>query len=355
MTSKKAAIIGYGNIAPMHAQSLAAIGVQLAAVCDVREENLQAAGAPHLFTDFREMLAAGSAGLFDVLHICLPHHLHAPVAIAALERGLHVLCEKPLATTVADATRMVNAAEKSGARLGVVFQNRYSPGAALIRETLQSGILGAVRGGALRVTWHRDAAYYEAVDWRGKIATEGGGVLINQSIHTFDLMGYFLGNPPAMPTAATIANRAHPQIEVEDMAEGIIHYGEIPISFFVNTYHPYDAPATIEILCENGRAQLVGEEAEITFANGKQNGHRPFLLPQAEIADKKTAGLDDELRRRFGMKSYWGVSHIKLIQAFYNALETGEKFSPDGAEGLLTQKLINGIYDIAHLMHCKMP
>jgi len=345
MTGKKAAIIGFGNIAPMHVKSLATIGVQLTAVCDVREKNLQ--GAPRLFTDFREMLAAGEAGLFDVLHICLPHHLHAPVAIAALERGIHVLCEKPLATTVADATSMINAAEKSGARLGVVFQNRFSPGAVLIRETLQSGSLGAVRGGALRVTWYRDAEYYTASDWRGKIATEGGGVLINQSIHTFDLMNYFLEkvnvsaphSPDSLPffvptepipVAATIANRTHPQIEVEDIAEGIIHYGEVPVSFFVNTYHPYDAPATIEILCENGRVQLIGEEAEITFADGT----------------KKTAGPDDELRQRFGMKSYWGVSHIKLIQAFYAALETGEKFTPDGAEGLRTQRLINGIYDI---------
>ena len=322
---KKAAIIGLGNIAPMHIKSLEAIGVEITAVCDNREERAGALNCP-FFTDYNEMLSAGG---FDVLHICLPHYLHAPVAVAALEKGIHVLCEKPMATTIADAEKMIEASKKSGAFLGVVFQNRYSTGAALIKEALQSGELGEVLGGWLRVTWFRDASYYAESDWRGKWATEGGGVLINQSIHTFDMMNYFLGNPTDI--SASIANRAHPTIEVEDVAEGIITYGNAKISFFVNTYHPYDAPASIEIICKNGRATLIGEDATITLSNGT----------------KKTAGADTEAQRQFGMKSYWGVSHVKQIQAFYNAISENRQPSPSGEEALLTQRLINGIYESA--------
>jgi len=296
----------------MHIKSLETIGVEVAAVCDIKL-------APPAFSDYKEMLAAGG---FDVVHVCLPHYLHAEVSIAALEKGIHVLCEKPMATTVADAEAMLAAAKKSGAKLSVVFQNRYSPGAQLIKSTLQSGELGAVKSGWLRVTWLRDEGYYAASDWRGKWATEGGGVLINQSIHTFDMVNYFLGNPTAVD--ANIANRAHPYIEVEDVAEGVIFYGKTAISFFVNTYHPYDAPASIELICENGRAKLIGENATITFANGQE----------------KTAGADIDAQRKFRMKSYWGVSHIKQIKAFYDTLETGLECS-----GLQTQKLINGIYE----------
>ncbi|MCL1844181.1 MAG: Gfo/Idh/MocA family oxidoreductase [Defluviitaleaceae bacterium] len=343
---KKAAIIGLGNIAPMHIKSLEAIGVEITAVCD-KQSRFSSLSADNdnpcdiskllaktrFFTDYKKMLDAGG---FDVLHICLPHHLHAPVAVAALEKGIHVLCEKPMATTVSDAESMVAAAEKSGAVLGIVFQNRYSPGAALIKETLESGELGAVLGGWLRVTWFRDDSYYTQSDWRGKKATEGGGVLINQSIHTFDMLNYFLGSPTAV--SASVANRAHPLIEVEDVAEGVITYGCVSedeanpcISFFVNTYHPYDAPADIEIICKNGRAKLTGEDAEISFNDGR----------------KKTAGADTKAQRQFGMKSYWGVSHVKQIKAFYEAISCGKTPQPDGMEGFRTQRLINGIYKSA--------
>jgi predicted dehydrogenase len=307
----KAAIIGLGAIAPMHINALEAIGAEIVVRADKE-------------THYNDLLARAN---FDALHICLPHFLHAEVAIAALEKGVHVLCEKPMATNVGDAQKMICAAEKSGAFLGVVFQNRFSPGAALIKNALESGELGTVKGGHIRVMWHRNDAYYES-DWRGKIAKEGGGVLINQAIHMFDMANFFLGEPTDVQ--ASIANRAHPKIEVEDVAEGVISYGAARVSFFVNTYHPYDAPATIELLCENGHAELSGENATIKFNDGR----------------KKTAGPDTEAQKKFGMKQYWGVSHVKQIKAFYDCIKQGKSPSPNGAEALRTQKLINKIYDV---------
>jgi predicted dehydrogenase len=330
----KAAIAGLGDIAPMHVKSLEVLGVEITAVCDKNDKkdknDKNEKNVPKnakFFTDYNEMLTRGG---FDVLHICLPHHPHAPVAIAALEKNIHVLCEKPMASTLSDAEKMVSAAQKSKAFLSIIFQNRFSPGAELIKSTLESGELGKPVGGWLRVTWNRDEAYYSNSDWRGKIATEGGGVLINQSIHTFDLMNLFLGNPTF--TSASIANRAHPSIEVEDVAEGVIHYGEIgeiPVSFFVNTYHPYNAPASLEIICQNGSAALTGEDATITFQNGKTI----------------TAGPDTAMQKELGMKSYWGVSHIKQIQAFYAALKNNQPPTPTAEDALRTQRLISDIYE----------
>ncbi|MDR0271932.1 MAG: Gfo/Idh/MocA family oxidoreductase [Clostridiales bacterium] len=319
----RAGIIGLGSVSPMHVDSLRAIGVEVAAVCDKDFEKTKEFGCA-AFSDFREMLDAGG---FDALHICLPHYLHAPVSIAASEKCFHILCEKPMATNVADAEEMIATAKKNNVALGVVFQNRFSPGALLIKESLESGELGKVLGGAIRVTWNRGESYYSKSDWRGRWATEGGGVLINQSIHTFDMVNNFLGNPTDV--CANIANRAHPSIEVEDVAEGIISYGEIKISFFVNTYHPYNAPASIELICENGRAELLGEDATVILNDGT----------------KKTAGADIEAQKRFGKKSYWGVSHIKQIEAFYNDI-ANENF-PEPTDALITQKLINAIYESA--------
>ena len=323
----RAAIIGLGTIYPMHTKPLVSMGVPITAVCDknlaVAEKVASELGAKP-YTDYKQMLQDGG---FDVLHICLPHYLHAPVTVDALHAGYHVLTEKPMATTIEDAEKMIAAARLSGKILGVIFQNRYSPGAMLIKETIESGKLGAVKGGAIRVNWYRGGEYYTASDWRGKWATEGGGVLINQSIHSFDMMNYFLGKPTQV--SANIANRAHPEIEVEDIAEGIISYNSVNVAFYVTTFHPYNAPACVEVICENGKATLLGEEAEVVFANG----------------EKLTAGADKAAQAKFGMTSYWGVSHIKQIQDFYASLESGKPVAICGEEGLMTQKLINGIYE----------
>lgn len=326
MKSIKAAIIGLGGISPMHINSLKVINIPIVAVCD---KDADKAGkianelGAKAYTNYQEMLADGG---FDVLHICLPHFLHAPVAIAAMEHGVHVLTEKPMATTIQDAKEMIAQSKANNVCLGVIFQNRYSPGAQLIKNALVNGALGKVTGGWMRVNWFRSDEYYTSSDWRGKWATEGGGVLINQSIHSFDMLNFFLGTPTSVN--ASIANRAHPCIEVEDMAEGIIMYDTVPISFFVNTYHPYDMPASVELICENGKASLVGEEAEIVFKDGT----------------KKTAGPDIQAQQLYGEKTYWGVSHIKQIEDFYNALASGVPFAIDGAEALRTQQLISDIY-----------
>jgi len=239
-----------------------------------------------------------------------------------------------MATTVQDAQDMIAAADKSGAKLEIIFQNRFNPGSLAIKNALDSGALGQVLGGWLQVTWNRPDSYYTGSDWRGRWATEGGGALINQSIHTFDLINHLtssiLGNPSTI--TASIANRAHPAIEVEDVAEGIITYGDVNISFFVNTYHPYDAPATLEIICEKGRAALKGDTATINYDDGR-------IITVSE---------DDKATHLFG-KDYWGYSHIRQIKGFYDVLAGENVPRVCGMEGLRTQRLINGIYESAKL------
>ena len=325
----QAAIVGMGGISAVHAKSLLDLSIPIAAVCDNKPDIAKAAGEQYNCTPYTDYMTMISDGGFDVLHICLPHYLHAPAAIAALEKGIHVVCEKPMATTVADAEAMIVAAQKSGAKLEIIFQNRYNAGSQLIKTTLDSGELGRILGGWLRVTWYRGEEYYTGSDWRGRWATEGGGALINQSIHTFDLMNYFLGNPTSVN--ASIANRAHPYIEVEDMAEGLITYSDVNVSFFVNTYHPYNAPVSLEIICEHGQVALSGDTATITYKDGR-------VVTSDARSNEKLYG-----------KSYWGYSHVVQIQAFYDMLAGKTAETVCGAEGMRTQLLVNGIYDSAKL------
>jgi len=326
--NQSAAIIGMGGISSVHVKSLQTLGIPITAICDNKPDRAKAVGkeleCAH-YTDYNQMLSTGG---FDVLHICLPHFLHAPVAEAALLGGYHVVCEKPMATTMEDAHKMLVAAKTSGKELEIIFQNRYNATSQAIKAALETGDLGKVTGGWLQVTWHRPESYYSLSDWRGRWATEGGGVLINQSIHTFDLMNFFLGAPDSV--SASTHNRAHPTIEVEDMAEGVIMYGDAPVSFFVNNYHPYNAPVALEIVCENGRATINGDLATITYGDGRV----------------VTCSIDDNVPDLQG-KAYWGYSHVKQFEAFYDVLNGKAAARVCGLEGMGTQRLINGIYEAA--------
>ncbi|MCL2421005.1 MAG: Gfo/Idh/MocA family oxidoreductase [Defluviitaleaceae bacterium] len=324
----KAAIAGCGAIAPLHADAIKKLGFEIAAVCDPCPERAAAYSCP-AYPDYQTLVDA-EKGRIDVMHICLPHYLHAPAAIYAMKRGIHVLCEKPMAIHMKEAEAMIKTARDHDVTLGVIFQNRYNPGSQLVKNALSSGTLGKVQSGWLKVTWHRDEKYYTESGWRGQWSTEGGGVLINQSIHTFDLANYLLGGVPDY-VEASISNRAHPAIEVEDVTEGVITYGDVKVSFYANTIHPYDAPVMLELICEKGRATLTGDTARIEYNHG-----------QVETADPAK-----DITVPHGTKSYWGISHARQIKAFYESLAKGERPEIDGTEAIKTQRLICGIYQSA--------
>ncbi|NDL67395.1 Gfo/Idh/MocA family protein [Anaerotalea alkaliphila] len=331
MKKFRVGIIGCGNIFPMHAYPVAhGERTELVAVCDVKEDRLREkaeAFGCRGYTDYREMLEKES---LDVVHLCTPHHLHAPMAIRAMEMGCHVLTEKPMAIRLEDAEAMVETARRTGKTLGVIFQNRYNPGSVLIKETLESGALGKVRTARAMVTWDRSDEYYSKSDWKGTWEMEGGGVLIDQAIHTMDLMRWFI-DAPITKIFANLSNRAHDRIEVEDVAEGVLHFENGAVAgFYAINYYGYDAPVEIELVCEKGIAKLVADNATVDFGDGR----------------KLEAGPNPHESFSYGnVKSYWGVSHVKQIGEFYDALEQGRKPAVDGGEALKTQRMICGIYD----------
>ena len=179
----KSAVVGIGTIGPVHLDALTRLGEEIAALCDIRPERAVAAAERfHLscpiFTDYEEMLDQVRP---DIVHICTPHFCHADMIVAALTRGISVLCEKPLCIKESDIGRILAAEAASPAKLGVCHQNRINPANLFARRLFSENRVTAAHGS---VVWHRDAAYYGQDAWRGKWKTEGGGVLINQALHT---------------------------------------------------------------------------------------------------------------------------------------------------------------------------
>jgi len=303
---------------------------ELIAVCDNKEDRAKAwakeVGCKH-YVDYKEMIDKEN---LDVVHICTPHYLHPPMTIYAIEKGCHVLTEKPMATNFEDSVAMVDAAEKHGKILGVIFQNRYNPGSVLAKKMMDSGEMGKVQGAKLNVTWMRTDEYYSKSDWKGTWDKEGGGVMIDQAIHTFDLLRWLM-EAKMEYVNCHYTNRTHTSIEVEDVADGVIKFDNgVLASFYTINYYSEDSAVELELHCENGHINIKADVCAVSMKDG-----RKF------IADKQPG----ETFPYGSVKSYWGVSHIKQIDAFYQSLIKGERPFIDGRDALETMRLIFGLYD----------
>lgn len=308
----KVALVGLGVIGKVHLAVLKELGADIVAVCDILPERCEGAGAA-VYTDYEEMLAAERP---DAVHICTPHYLHADMVVRALELSINVLCEKPLCIKKEDIARVLEAERKSSAQLGVCLQNRYNASSVFVKDRLSGRRIDFAFGSLL---WHRDAAYYASGDWRGKWATEGGGVLINQAIHTVDLLEWICGEPDSVE--GRIFNHSlEGVIEVEDTAYAMFG-GEVPFEIFATNTAAADMPVEIVVLSE---------------------GERITLLPDAVTVDGKPVALD-AAGGWYGKRQY-GSGHARLIAHFYDSLARGEKFPVDGAEGARSVRAVLAVY-----------
>ncbi len=323
----KVGIIGCGAIAPIHANAIKELtNGNLVAVCDVVADKADSMAEKYgcrAFTDYKEMLDE-----VDVVHICLPHYLHAPVAVDCLKTGKAVLTEKPMAIKYEDAHAMFDTANETGSPLHVIFQNRFNDGSVMVKKLIDDGSLGRIISARAFVTWRRTADYYTCNDWKGTWDREGGGVIINQSIHTLDLMRWFVGSD-IINIDVTMANRTLPEIEVEDTAEGMIHFENgVKGLFYATNCYGSDAPIELEILCEKGTALLTAADAVVTFNDGRV---------ECSVHHDEENGIEG--------KDYWGNSHKLQIEDFYNSIETGSKVFVPVDDVLKTQKMICEIYE----------
>ncbi len=326
----KVAVIGCGNISCMHLDSIRfSPRTELVAVCDIKADRANAAaekyGVP-AFTDYKELYRTVKP---DAVHLCLPHDLHTAVARDAFAAGIHVLSEKPMSIRYDDAVRTVQLAEEKGMQYGVIFQCRYNTPSKRTKEYIENGKLGRVLGARVVLTWFRDDDYYGASDWKGTWEHEGGGVVIDQAIHSLDLANWMIDSTP-VKIQSTLHNRHHEIMVVEDTAEGLIEYENgVLLSFFAMNSYPVDEPIEIRLLCENGNVRLSYDEAVFYFNDGT-----------TETCDNKPS---EELLNSGG-KVYWGLQHAVQIDQFYKALGGVEPLEISAREALKIQKIICDIY-----------
>lgn len=322
----RAAIVGCGSIAHVHAAAIDEIpGITLAAAADIipeRAEEFHRQYGCTAYSSLEEMLAQEE---FDVLHICTPHYLHVPMLHYGLEHGVHVFSEKPPVITKEQLLELQGLHTEK--RFGFCFQNRYNPSIRVTRELLASGQAGKVLGARGIVTWSRDASYYTESGWRGRLETEGGGALINQSIHTMDLLVYLLGKPLSIE-ATTQNHHLKGIIEVEDTMEAYIRFAGANALFYASTAYCDNVPPLIEVACENLTVRI--EDQSLTYLY--RDGH----IEHPELPSVKALG-----------KNYWGSGHKSCIEDFYHSIAENRRFPQDLPGTLDTIRLMLGAYESA--------
>lgn len=324
-------LIGCGRVAPRHAESVDALpDARLVAVADVRESRAahfaQHYGADML-TDYRALLARPDV---DVVSICTPSGLHAQMAIDALQAGKHVIVEKPIALSLADADRMIATAAATGRKLCVVLQNRYNPPMQDLRRIVDKGRLGRLLLGNATVRWYRPQEYYED-EWHGTWAMDGGA-LMNQSIHHIDALQWFMGRPESVfAFTGTLAHR----MEAEDTGVAVIRFagGALGSVEGSTITYPENIEGSLAVFGELGSAKIGG-----TALNRK-------------VVWKVAGELEREreilMRDQVDPPSIYGTSHQKVIADMIEAIREDRAPKTHGAEARKSLALVLAIYESA--------
>lgn len=320
-------IVGCGSIHKVHGDSIKANkNSRLIGVADIKEERANKAAAFYKckgYTSYDDLLKNEE---IEAIHICTPHYLHVPMAIKALQSGKHVFLEKPAGIHTIEIKKLIEQTQKAGKHIGVCLQNRYNRTSIAAKQIITAGYMGNVKGIKGIVTWNREADYYTNSDWKGVKEKEGGGVIINQAIHTLDLMQWLVGRVERIK--GTVDNRTlEGIIEVEDTAEAtmVFENGAKGIFYATNGFS-MNSPVEIEIHCENGT---------LAFSNGE-------LI---QCIDGKREVVARDTQDESSYKDYWGVSHNILIQEFYRSIINNDfKGYVDLEEGIKAMQLIEAIY-----------
>lgn len=327
----KAAIIGCGAIHHCHVDALRRLpDASLRAVVDndiTRGKRRAADYGCDFYQDYREMLRSPT---IDVVHICTPHYLHKEMILAALQAGKHVFCEKPVAMNSCEAAEIARVAARTRKQVAICYQNRYNPTSqAMVRE-LAAARLGKMLSIKASLTWSRSPEYYLDSGWRGRFATEGGSLLINQAIHTLDLMQWLAGGVVRVK-GVTDSSWLASTIETEDSAMAMLELANGARGlFYATNCHSVDSPLALEIHCEQGTLAL-----------------RDNVLWRITPLGQQQLACDDVPQ---GTKGYWGSSHQQAIGDFYQAIRFPGTGSYCGvADASQSLRLVEAIYQSSQL------
>ncbi len=326
-------ILGAGNISDTHARAATAIpGVNVVAVHGgnhARAERLAASYGASAYTELNAFLGHRP---MDMVAIGSPSGLHAEQGIEACRRGLHVLVEKPIDISVARADALIAAADQAGVRLGVFFQDHAQPDIVRLHDAIASGRIGRPLLASARVKWYRPAEYYGQSRWRGTWTLDGGGALMNQGIHTADLLLWLLG--PVRRVAAKAATALH-AIEVEDTIVALLEFERGAIATLEATTAAYPG--------YRRRVEITGSEGTVVLEHDR--------LVAADLrspADDLTAAVsfDQNASASSSIVSDAG-GHQRIFEDFIEAVHSNREPRCSGRYARHSVQLVTAIYDAA--------
>ncbi|MCY3904003.1 MAG: Gfo/Idh/MocA family oxidoreductase [Caldilineaceae bacterium] len=329
------AILGAGMVAEYHLQAIEACAANGARLVGVGHYNAARFGeiTERFGVEARpydEILADPAV---DAVCICTPSGQHAQQAIAAAENGKHVLVEKPMALSLADADAMIAACRRNGVQLGVCLQRRAEPLFRRVHDAIHGGDLGEITLGVVTMPYFRDEPYYAQAEWRGTWALDGGGVLMNQGIHIVDLLLWFLGDPVEVHA---FADTRHRSVEIEDTAGAVLRFENGALATITATVAAEPGfPHRLEVYGTNGGIQIEGEEVLRWELADASTG---TVEPWAVTTEQVDPGMAGDPR---------GIStsgHIAILKDFIDGIRRGEDPVIDGAEGKRSLGTILAVY-----------
>ncbi len=337
----KCAIIGCGRIAANHVKAVSKNGFDLIAVCDIDEAKpdvmFEKAGCGDFsetarYTDYKEMLEEHPE--IELVAIATESGEHARIALDCIDAGKHLIIEKPIALSMADADEVVRRADERGVKVAACHQNRFNPAVQRVREALEAGRFGKLSHGSIHVRWNRDRAYYDQAPWRGTWAQDGG-CLMNQCIHGIDLLRWMMGEPVEVYGATR--QRFHDYLEAEGIGVSVVKFADGSVATIegtVNVY-PRNLEETLYLFGEDGTAKIGGtstnnidvwdfrdERVEDEEARGLKeatsnvygNGHAALYADMAEaIYDDRAPYVDARA----------GRDALEIILAIYKSQKEG--------------------------------
>ncbi len=338
MKEVRTGIIGIGNMGSAHAANIYDGKVQnmrLSAVCDLKENALQWAETRlkgvKQYRDYKEMLLSKEV---DAIIIATPHKLHPIIAGEAFAAGLHVLTEKPAGIDIRSVREMNAAAEKSGKRFGIMYNQRTNPLYAKLRQMVKEGTLGEIKRMVWIITnWYRTQSYYDSGEWRATWDGEGGGVLLNQCPHNLDLWQWIMGMP--MKVQAHCQYGRYHQIDVEDDVTIWAEYANGATASFITSTGEYPGTNRLEISGTKGKAVIEGgvlkwyalnkDERIICKTEADNTSHEPVLYKEIVQEGQESA-------------------HLGILQNFTDAVLEGKELLAPGKEGIFGLTISNAAY-----------
>ena len=331
-------IVGCGMISEFHAQAIAAIpGAKLVAAYDAVAERAEALAAKHGARAYRSLGAFLKAPNLEIVTIGTPSGAHAEPAVRAARAGKHLIVEKPLDVTLRRCDRIIAACAGAGVKLATVFPSRFAESSALAKQAVAAGRFGRLALGSAYIKWWRTQAYYDSGAWRGTWKLDGGGALMNQSIHAIDLLQWLMG--PVESVVARAGCLAHERIEVEDTAAAVLGFASGALGVIEGSTAAFPGQHKRIELCGSAGSAIVEDEAIRQWQFAPEQPEDAAV--RARFAEGTAAGGHSD------PKAINFAGHQKQFEDFIRALETGSAPLVDCPEGRKSVEIILAIYKSA--------